>query len=254
MYPEHPVAEEKFHSENILAEEAISTGNLPEAARILVPIVEKDPQNWRALNNIGIISWAQKCWKDAYAMFTRSVVVNPTYTDALVNLFDASIKLQCVNDVLPLFEKALEINPDLEEIRAIRDTIIELGPDIYNSTRAHSIGVYSELIEEAEQELEAGNLFSAMDKFLKANDQEGPSAKGFCGLGIISFYQKRFQDAFSLFYESIKLNPIDADTYLNLLDAAKECGQVAEAIKIFRFYCKEFPSLEKIAPQFENQE
>ena len=139
-------------------------------------------------------------------------------------------------------KKHCRVSPDLGEIRIIRDSIVQQGQDIYTSKRALSIGFYSPLIEEAEKELEAGNLFKAMELFLRANDVEGPSAKAFCGLGIISYYQKRYQDAFTLFLESIKLNPSDPDTYLNLLDAAKECDLVGDAIKVYQAYRPDFSS------------
>jgi len=91
-----------------------------------------------------------------------------------------------------------------------------------------------------------------MELFLKSNDEEGKSAPAFNGLGIISFYQKRYDDAYMLFLESIKLNPADAETHLNLLDAAKQTGRNDEAKKVFEVCRKEYPDLEKIAGEFEN--
>jgi hypothetical protein len=55
-----------------------------------------------------------------------------------------------------------------------------------------------------------------------------------------------------LFMESLKLNPLDFDTHLNLLDAGKACGRVDDVKKIFDIYRKELPELEEIAPEFEN--
>ena len=43
MQNDNMVTEERFREENVSAEEAISANNLPEAARILVDIVQKDP-------------------------------------------------------------------------------------------------------------------------------------------------------------------------------------------------------------------
>ena len=99
--------------------------------------------------------------------------------------------------------------------------------------------------------LEDGQLNQAMEQYLLVNDEEGPNAEVFNGLGIISFYQKRYKDAFTLFFESIKLNPLDPDTYLNFLDAAKECGNLEAAKKLFELNSTEFPELKKIAPEFE---
>lgn len=252
MHPEKLSIEETFTAENLIAEDAISQGDLPQAAQILVQIVEKDPRNWRAYNNMGVLSWIRQHWNDAYVMFKKSASINPTYIDALLNLFDASLKLKKVTEVLPIFELALQTDPDLNEIKILHQNIIDQGENIYFSPKALSIGVFSPLLDEAEKELEAGNLIKSMDLFLKANDTEGPSARTFGGLGIISFYQKNFDDAFSLFIESIKLNPLDREMFQNLLDAAKECNKLAAAREIFDLYRKQFPSLEEIASDFDN--
>lgn len=244
--------EELFIKENLQAEEFIEAGELSSAARILVGIVEKNPQNWRAFNNMGIISWNQKAWTDAYTSFKYACALKGDYTDALINLFDAALKLRLIDDALPVFKKALEMNPENEEIKAIVDGIKEQGDEIYVSKRALIVGVYNPSVEEAHNLLEDGQLHQAMERYLQINDEEGPNAEVYNGLGIISFYQKRYKDAFTLFFESIKMNPLDSDTYLNFLDAAKECGNLEAARKLFEMNSTEFPELKKIAPEFEN--
>ncbi len=245
------VKEALYVEDNKSAEEYINRDDLPSAAKILVDIVEKDPGNWRAFNNMGIISWLKKAWKDAYLMFKRSSELNPYYTDALINLFDAALKIHRVKEILPIFKIAMEKNPGNEEIQIIVEAIETQDEDIYKSERALTIGTYNPNIEEANKLLEEGQLNSAMAKYIEINDKEGPNADAFCGLGIISYYQKRFKDAFTLFYESIKLNPTNTDIYLNFIDAAKECGFVEDAKKVYELYCKEFPAQKKIEDEFE---
>jgi tetratricopeptide (TPR) repeat protein len=252
MYSKDTVPLERFKEENMLAEEAITAGKLSEAAAILVKIVEIDPENWRAFNNMGILSWSQKSWDDAYTMFRKSVALRPDYADALVNLFDAALKLKKISEVAACFEQACSINPEMEEITVLRNSIREQGEEIYHTKRALSIGIYNPAIEAAKKELDSGNLFAAMDIFLKVNDREGPSAEAYCGLGIISFYQERYEDAVVLFIESIKLNPMDTDTYLNLFDAAKVCDKLHEAQVIFDTYRKEFSELAVLDDYFSH--
>ena len=234
------------------AEDAISAGKYPDAARILVSIVEKDPQNWRAFNNMGLLSWYQKAWDDAYAMFSTSLKYKPDYMDALLNIFDAALKLRRAKEVLQYFENALAINPDLETAKIIRDSIIQQGQEIYFSARAIQIGMYSPLIEEANKRLEEGNYTKAMVKYLESNDTDGPSAEAYCGLGIVAYYQKKYEDAYILFIESLKINPSDPDTYLNLLDTAKECNRILDAMTVFTTNRTSFPEIESVAAAFEN--
>jgi tetratricopeptide (TPR) repeat protein len=242
---------ERSAEENARAEALIASGDIPGAADVLVRIIDRNNNDWRAYNNLGIISWTKKNWTDAFVMFRKAVSINPIYSDALVNLFDAAIKLKRVREILPLFDIACTTDPSLEEIKIIRDSIVKLGDEIYLSNRALEIGFYSPIIEKADAELEAGNLFSAMELYLKANDTEGPSAAAYSGLGIISFYQQRYLDAYSLLVESINLNPASPDSFLNLLDAAKACGKTEEAKAIFASCRKEYLSLESIAVEFE---
>jgi len=240
-----------FDEENTRAEECLSNGDLKGAAQVLVPIVEKDPENWRAYNNIGIISWTQKAWADAFAMFKRSALINPGSVDTMINLFDAALKLRRVGEVLPVFEQAHAANPASEEIQIILQALKDQGDAIYGSERALIVGRYNPRIEEAEKYLENGQLFRAMETYLKVNDQEGPCAEAFGGLGVVSYYQERYEDAFALFVESIKLNPVNPDMYMNLIDAAKECGRIPEAKAVYETFLAAFPIIKGLAPEFE---
>jgi tetratricopeptide (TPR) repeat protein len=244
---------ERFLEENQQAEQHITNNDLPAAAAILVSIVERDPENWRAYNNMGIISWMQSAWSDAFTMFRRAAELKGDYLDALMNLFDAGLKLRRVGEALPLFRRALEINPDLEEIKIIAEGIEEQGDEIYQSERALQVGQYHEGIESANKLLEDGRINEAMTQYLDIVSNEGPNADAFCGLGIISYYQKRYEDAYSLFIESIKLNPVNTDTFLNMLDAARMIGRVAEAKKIYTTYAETISSLKRVRDEFEKE-
>jgi hypothetical protein len=251
IHHEHNNPSELFTEENGKAEVLIAGGNLPEAAKILVDIIELDPENYRAYSNIGIIAWMRKAWDDAHSMFIKAVSIKPDYTDGLVNLFDATLKLHRVREMVPLLEKALSINPHNDELKILHEAILKEGDGIYASERGLHIGNHNPRIDEAQTLLEEGKLNLAMEKYIKINDEEGPSAKVFSGLGVISFYQQRYTDAFSLFMEAIKLNPTSREDFFNLLDAAKACGKADDAKKVFKVYQQNFPSLDAIAAEFE---
>jgi tetratricopeptide (TPR) repeat protein len=245
-----PEIECRFGEENSRAELAITNGRIQEAAQLLIDIIDKDPDNWRAYNNLGILSWSTSKWIDAYQLFKKAVSLKGDFEDALVNLFDAALKLRKINEVSTLFNAAIEINPSLNDVRVIYETIIGMKDEIYQSKRALSIGFYSPVLGEAEKLLEEGNYYAAANKFLESVDTDGPNGPAYCGLGIISYYKQKFHDAYSLFIESIRLSPCDPETYLNLLDVAKEIGKTDVAKEIFNVYKKEFPELENVAQHF----
>jgi tetratricopeptide (TPR) repeat protein len=246
-----PPITDPFASQNSRAEALIEQGDYPLAAELLIDIVQKDPGNAHAYNNLGVLSWTREKWLDAYILFRKAVELQPAYTDALANLFDAALKLKKVHEVAPCFEKAQSLDPSNEEVAMIYDTIRHLGNDIYSTARALEIGYFSPAIDEADKELDAGNLNSAMRLYLKSNDEEGPSAEAYSGLGVISYYQQRYEDAYALFVEAIKLNPSKSDVLLNLLDSAKACGKLEQAQEIFAMCVQEYPALEEIRGDFE---
>jgi tetratricopeptide (TPR) repeat protein len=242
---------ELFSEENCRAEELITRENLPGAAKILIEIIKLDPENYRCYNNFGLIAWHRSAWKDAFGMFKKAVEVKPDYGDGLINLFDAALKLRRIAEIKVFFEKARTLNPQNEEIKIIDECIESEGDTIYQSERALRIGTYNPLIEEAHALVGEGKLYQAMEKYLKVNDETGPSADAFSGLGIISYYQKRYNDAFTLFVESLKLNPTSIENFFNLLDAAKACGKVDDAKRIFTISRENFAFLDEIADDFE---
>jgi tetratricopeptide (TPR) repeat protein len=240
-----------FNAQNARAETLIEQSDYPLAAEVLMDILQKDPANFQAYNNLGVLSWAREKWLDAYVLFRKAVDLQPGYTDALANLFDAALKLKKVHEVLPCFETGMSFAPANEEIAMIYQSIKQLGNEIYSTTRALDLGFFSTQIEDADKELDAGNLNSAMQLYLKSNDEEGPSAEAFSGLGVISYYQQRYEDAYTLFLEAIKINPSKSDILLNLLDSAKACGKTEQAREVFEMCVKEHQGLEELRKDFE---
>lgn len=244
-----PILEAHLVDENIKAEKLIEQDDLPGAARILVDIVEKDINNFRAFNNIGLISWKQEEWEAAYDSFLQAVKINPTYNDAVMNLYDAALKLKRAHLILPLLKEGLSQKPDDEELAVLVESIETQGDDLYLSERALNIGFYHPKVDLANEMIENGELNKAMELLMEINDKEGPNADVFSALGVISYYQKRYKDAFSLFFESIKLNPLSAESFLNLMDAGTECNLSSEAWRLFEACAEEFPVLRELEPQ-----
>ncbi len=247
-----PILETRFTDENIEAEKLIERNDLPGAARILVDIIEKDVNNFRAFNNIGLISWKQEEWEAAYDSFLQAVKIKPTYNDAVINLYDSSLKLRRAHLILPFLKQGLSQKPDDEELSVLIESIETQGDDVYLSERALNIGFYHPKVKLANELIENGELNQAMELLMEINDQEGPNADVFSALGVISYYQKRYKDAFSLFFEAIKLNPLSPDSFLNLMDAGVECDLSEEAWRLFDACAEEFPVLKELESQLND--
>ncbi len=233
----------EYVRENESAEELIMGGNLPEAAAVLVDIVDLSPSNSRAFNNLGVIAWKQENWYDAFGLFKHSLELQPDYADAAANLFDLALKIRQIDSVRDILIKASDLLPYDEELEDIALGLKEDGDDIYYCGRALQQGYYSPDIELADSLVNAGKYKEATIAYLKVMDEEGELAEIFNGLGVISYHEERFSDAFTLFLEAIKLNPINRDMFLNLIDVSKEIGAEESAIGVYYTCLKEYPQL-----------
>jgi tetratricopeptide (TPR) repeat protein len=240
-----------FEIENSEAEEYISQDMLPEAANILLNIIDNDSENFRAFNNLGMIAWKDQSWYDAYALFKNSVEINPAYADAVVNLFDAALKIGKIDEVKDYLVNAAKLIPEDDEVVDISRGIIEDGDDIYFCIRALSEGFYHPDIDKADKAVQAGNLNEAIIMYVDYIEKEGEAAEAYNGLGVISFYQDRAEDAFLMFFESLKLNPINKDTFLNFFDAAALTNRVEEALKVYDIYLESYPHLSILEDEVE---
>jgi len=168
-----------------------------------------------------------------------------------MNLFDAALKMKRIDEFKPLLARAVEKDPGHEEMKIIHDAIQDLGDEIYFSERGLAVGQFNPKIEEANKLLEDGDHAGASKIYLEVNEEE-PNAQAFCGMGIISYYQGSYDDAFKLFLESIKINPVDVDTFKNFFDAAEALGKTEQAKKVLEIYQKELPIMRKEEFSFDN--
>lgn len=235
-----------YVQENERAEELIMGDQLPEAAGVLVNIIDNDPGNSRAFNNLGVIAWRMENWYDAFGLFKEALQKKPDYADAAANLFDLALKTRQIDLVRDMLILASELLPYDEELEDIAQGLREDGDDIYYCGRAMQQGYYHPDIEHANSLVEAGELAEATLAYLKIMDEQGELAEVYNGLGVISFHEKRYEDAFHLFLEAIKQNPINRDMFFNFFDAAKALGAEDSAIEVYYTCKKEYPQLIEI--------
>lgn len=233
------------------AEDLILSGDYPAAAKILLEIIDNNPKSCKAYNNLGLISWKQKQFNDGYTLFKHAVEFDNSNADALVNLFDASLKLHKIEENRDIFLNAPNTVDNDDEVNEIARGIIDEGDDIYFCIRALAEGAYYTEIEEANDLVENNKLDEATLKFLDFIESNGATAEAYNGLGVISYYQKRYNDAFTMFFESLKLNPINRDTFLNFFDVAKLCNKLDKAFEIFAVYRETYPHLDLLVDTIE---
>jgi tetratricopeptide (TPR) repeat protein len=242
-----------IHAEKIAqAEEKIRNEDYTNAISMLLEVIDEDSRVAAAYNDLGIIAWQQSRWEDAYGLFKEAVTLDNSKEDTVNNLLDAAFKLHKVEEIAALIETAAKDNPDNPETAMIYKAVSDKDNEIYKCLRALLIGYYNPLIEAGDNFIKNGEYLEALKKYIEAFDTAGPSAEVYNGLAIVQFCAKEYYEAFLLFFELLKLNPINRDTFLNLFDSARECGQEETALQIYEILSAEYPQLEQLREEAQS--
>ena len=131
-----------YTEQNEFAEEYLLQDQLPEAAALLVEIVDNDPTNSRAFNNLGVIAWKQQNWYDSFGLFKHALELDTTNLDAAANLFDMALKTRRIDETRLLILRAAQTYPENDEFKDIALGLIEDGDEIYYCGRSLQQGYY----------------------------------------------------------------------------------------------------------------
>ena len=233
------------------AEEKIRNKEYSEAITSLLEIVDNDPKFAPAYNYLGIIAWEQSRWNDAFGLFREAVILDNSKEDSVNNLLDSAFRLHKIDEIKPILDKAAADNPENRDFAEISKAINDPENDIYQSIRALTIGYWHPLIEEGDNLIKEGEYLEAARAYLDHLENVGICAGAYNGLGIVQFNAKEYKEAFGLFFEALKLNPLNTDTFLNLFDAAVECGLQETALEAYEILVKQYPHLEEIRHETE---
>jgi tetratricopeptide (TPR) repeat protein len=144
---------------NLILTEAnlqIKLENKDEFAKLMNEAIELDPKNPSLFFNLGVISGEQGDIEKAKEYYNKAIELDPDYADAYINLGSAMLEddralveemnqnlnnfdkydeikarqVDLYKDVIPLYEKALDIRPDdIDTIRTLMSLYENTGMD-----------------------------------------------------------------------------------------------------------------------------
>jgi glycosyltransferase involved in cell wall biosynthesis/ubiquinone/menaquinone biosynthesis C-methylase UbiE len=97
-------------------ETLFAAGKIDEAQQCFLSIVENDPYNKEAYNNLGVISFNNNDVTSACDYLTASLQIDPLYKDAIINLYQVLKSVDQVNLTIPFLERLKNILPADEVI------------------------------------------------------------------------------------------------------------------------------------------
>ncbi len=102
-------------------EALFADGQIEEAEKCFLSLVENDYECKEAYNNLGVIAFQSDDKDKAIDYFTRSLEIDPFYKDTIVNYTDLLRSLDQLPIAIPLLEKVAELNPEDKEIKQLLD-------------------------------------------------------------------------------------------------------------------------------------
>ncbi|GJQ58225.1 MAG: glycosyltransferase [Candidatus Scalindua sp. AMX11] len=102
-----------------IGEELFTEGRIADAEDKFLSIVKKDGNSKEAYNNLGVIAFQKNDIKGAIDYFTRSLEIDYSYKDAVMNYTDLLGSLNQSQIAIPLLEKIVEDNPGDREMRRL---------------------------------------------------------------------------------------------------------------------------------------
>ncbi|MFQ5656353.1 MAG: tetratricopeptide repeat protein [Candidatus Methylomirabilales bacterium] len=201
ILPEHPTAFERLR-------EVYSRGHTAaETIEILEATVARDESDFIEWNLLGVLYGRERRWDEALDAFARSLKVEPTAADTLVNRGWVLVELKRYDEAMATFEAALELQPRL--------------------ARAHA-GLGSALVEAR------GDYPEGMRHYLEAVklDPENPALLN--DLGWLSYKMNRYSEAVAALEKAATLDARNPMFQTNLGLALQKAGEIERAMVHFK--------------------
>jgi tetratricopeptide (TPR) repeat protein len=123
LQPPEKIAELSVKKQEIIDPDALfvqavqkqNEGKLMEAKELYRKVIKSDPQNVRALNNLGVIYLAQKNYKRATNRFLDALAIKPDSVDVYYNLACLYSKKKDFVRSLHYLKKAFGLNPEVSQ-------------------------------------------------------------------------------------------------------------------------------------------
>ncbi|MCP5003402.1 MAG: tetratricopeptide repeat protein [Planctomycetes bacterium] len=107
-----------------IGEEFFADGRIDDAEEQFLSIVKKDGKSKEAYNNLGVIAFQRSDFESAIDYFARSLEIDYSYKDAVMNYAELLGILNQSHIAIPLLEKIVNDRPHDSEMRMLLDEIV----------------------------------------------------------------------------------------------------------------------------------
>ena len=215
------------------------TGNLDEAGRIYIAILERDPDDVDALNLLGVIMQAAGNLEAAVQMIQRATELAPDYFAARVNLGNALQAAGRAAEAVESFQVALKMNPLMPEVVSnLASALNDLGRHVEAAAICEDAlnskpDLAAARANLANAMLGLGKHEKAVENYRLALQGDPGNANAWFSMGNALFEMGQGEEALQHYQEAVRLSPESAEKHYNLANAALALDRYEDAVEGF---------------------
>ena len=227
--------------------EAHKAGKVQEADRYYTAILKANPKHSDANHNMGVLAVGVGKVEEALPFFRTALEVNSSIAQYWLSYIDALIKLDRMADAKAVFDQAKSSGAKGDGFDQIEKKL--------NVSNGVPIGRKSKVQDPPQDQLQSLiNLYS-QGQLQKAMDQaevllkQFPGSSGLCNIsGAIYMGLGKLDASIEAYNKALAIKPDFAEAYINMGIILKEQGKLEEAIKAYNKALKLRPnSIEAIS-------
>jgi protein O-GlcNAc transferase len=221
-------------------EALFSSGHINDAMNIFQNVLESDPNNTTALNNLGVISCQTGHYARAEDYLNKAISLKPdmpAYHCNLGNVFKAKGERE---KAVIQYERAIRLKPDFAQAHNNIGTVLK---DLkkYPEAIASLNKAVAIQADYAEAFYNLGNVFmdtenhpEAIESYNKAISLNPNYVQAYNNLGNIFMAMGNLEQARTTFEMAIQVNPTYAQAHNNLGKVLKDLGRLEGALNAYR--------------------
>jgi tetratricopeptide (TPR) repeat protein len=194
------------------AAQSISAGNMDRAERELQSVLQASPEEFRALNLLGIIRAQQHREPEAERFFKRAIEIKPDFTSAHASLGLLYAQMSKPDEAIPELKEALRLDPGRT------DASVALS------------GVWR---DQAHTAVEQRDLEKALSLLIEARKINPNDANVQFDFGMVALRMSLFPDAVQAFQEALNLRKNESNALYGLGRAQMGLDKYDEAHEAF---------------------
>ncbi len=203
------------------AAQAIAAGDLPRAETVLNTVLHSAPDDFRALNLLGIVRAQQGREPDAEKLFKRALELKPDFASAHVSLGMLYVQMSKPDDGIPHFQEALRLDSTRSDARSALVNVLR---------------------EQARSAVARNDPEKALSFLLQARKLAPKDADVLYDFGMVALRMALFPDAAAAFSQALEVKKNDSNTLYALGRAQMALANYEDARVAFDRYCQLNPS------------